>query len=888
MAIPPPPLPEFYMPDKSGKKKVTTSASDTRFEPTELVFSPKPPKTGTSSWQIEAAFDGTDERYAYSRRMAAHATNTRAPTSSPSRSESELPSLAVYHICRICLRPRSARYHREHPIPVDGVPPPPSICRRCRVTPADELRSVTEIVEHPKSNEVKLGVRCLVPDADYFSNAEARERRTTLSSSRVEWHELEPLPKESHKDQDEVIHRHIHIAVPPPPTPQMVRDARSQARATTNVAEVAESEDRKASKKGAHHDQLPGWRASATTTEIHKLDSKKASISTQASTAKLTSQGYSRPERKADRPFKPERTDSEIRRLAREEVERYRQAERRMEAHLQPYAHGRLIPVERVPVERRIELQADVAQELPWKRRDTPHTSRKDSALALAATQGDDKQVEEVLVGREKNTAEDSWKPVMEHPLSPSTSSSRTRWPSATQNHHYRIEKIKDSAANQPPSVDSRRSRYEVVEVVDDWNNPTPEPHDRSTEFYYRSSRSCGVQEANSHSAPESSMSGRLSKLTDEEYWLNGEPARTADEDFAAPKRPSAVPSAIQERKERDYRYREHIDYKSSRTEQPDTKALIVASARQDAEIRSHSSREHQTKKTSRPQSPPYPRDGMTTRVPMPSPSSHASRARTSPKKETGNDSKYYYMKRTVEPVDRSSTERSQKPKYDYYRETEEYLHRCRAPPDETQTNASQGSPSKMGKRRPSDASSRVRFANKVEISPTPPNSDANSSEFRSFGQARQSKDGRFTEARGDSVAEYERRGRPLSREPARGHYERRAAREEPAMASDRDRTPRPSLRGRPSGSSETATALSTLPSNVKGFARVLSESPSREKLLEEARRQKVDGAGPYVREERRSASVDVEDGSMSSGSSCVDERDHRERHVRSRRHSRR
>lgn len=882
------------MPDKCGKGMVNKSTSDTKLEAAELVL---PPQTGTSSWQV----DGTDERYAYSRRMTAHAANFRAPTSSPSRSESELPSLAVYHICRICLRPRSARYHREHPIPVDGVPPPPSICRRCRVTPADELRSVTEIVEHPESNEVKLGVRCLVSDADYFSNAEARERRTTLSSSRVEWRELEPLPKESHKEQDEVIHRHIHIAVPPPPTPQMIRDARSQTRQTTKLVEVTESEDRQRSRKSAHKDERPGWRASATTTEIRKLDSTQASVSTQPSTAKPTSKGYSRPERKADRPFKPERTDSEIRRLAREEVERYRQAERRMEAHLQPYAHGRLIPVDRVPVERRIELQADVAQELPWKRKDNPQTSRKDSAFALAATQGDDKQVEEVLVGGKKDIADDSWQPVMgpprdrgeAHPSSSSTSSSKTRWPSATQKHQYRVETIKGPAATQPPPVDSRRSRYEVVDVVDDWNNPAPELHDRSTEFYYRSSRSRGAQEANSHPALESSTSGRLSKRTDEEYWLNGEPARTADEDFvelAASRRPSVVRGSTQERKERDYRYREHAEYKSRTTEQPDSKALTVASARQDAGIRSQSSREHQTSRTLRPQSPPYPQDGTKTPLPMPSPSSHASRARTSPKKETGNDSEYYYMKRTVEPVDRPPIERSQKPKYDYYRETEEYLHRRRAPPDEAQVNASQVSPSKMGQgqRRPSDASSRVRFATKVEISPTPPNSDANSSEFRSFGQARQPKDGRFTEERGDVVAEYERRGRPLSREPARGYYERRAAREEPELESGRDRTPRPSLRGRPSGSSETATAPSTLPSNVKGFARVLSESPSREKLLEEARRQNVGGAGPYVREERRSASVDVEDGSMSSGSSGADERDHRERHVRSRRHSRR
>lgn len=48
--------------------------------------------------------------------------------------------LAIYHICRICVRPRSEKYHIEHPIPSDGNPPPPGICRRCRVTSGTNIQ----------------------------------------------------------------------------------------------------------------------------------------------------------------------------------------------------------------------------------------------------------------------------------------------------------------------------------------------------------------------------------------------------------------------------------------------------------------------------------------------------------------------------------------------------------------------------------------------------------------------------------------------------------------------------------------------------------------------------------------------------------------------------
>lgn len=54
----------------------------------------------------------------------------------------------------------------------------------------------------------------------------------------------------------------------------------------------------------------------------------------------------------------------------------------------------------------------------------------------------------------------------------------------------------------------------------------------------------------------------------------------------------------------------------------------------------------------------------------------------------------------------------------------------------------------------------------------------------------------------------------------------------------------------------------SEVPDATTGPARVLSESPSREQFRRAPNTRNIDGYGPYVREVKRSASVDVEDGS--------------------------
>lgn len=831
MAIPPPPLREFYLSERL--RKTSLSGTDDGAEYVSAV------RSSSSRHCDPPALDGIDERYGYTKTSAHSATIKVHP---PPRSESELPSLAVYHICRICLRPRSARYHREHPIPNDGVPPPPSICRRCRITPADDHKSVTEIIEQPESSEVKLGVRCLVPEEDYFRHSEMRDEQPDFYVRRSEWRELEPVPQESRpKEKTEVIHRHVHISVPPP-RPRSARDAPSVATKTSSVSKASRSEKIKSSEK-AIQPELPPPPPPAgrvTAAEPSLVQRTQASMPTHESISisvksrnRSSSHQATYTSASSEKASRPGHTDSEIRKLAREEVERYRQAERRMEAHESPYAHGRLVPIERIPVERRIEMQPEV-QPMPWKRSLDNNAPRKDSAFALASAQVERKEVEAIKVKRteKKSRTEDTWRSVTEDarpqrsasPPPSSLSSDKTRWPAATQSRQYRVEEVKSPTGNIPARATSTQRKYEVVEVVDNWESDVRHPatSDQAGETYYKSSL---VQDS------DSSTRSKPSKEPGSGHLVYSEPVRANEKASSG----------------RVYRM-----------EVAKEKQQVVPSSRNEtAEGRPRLHAQQQVQKTVRTRIPPYPEEDGSNPVLMPSPSSHASKARTSPAKTQGlhdDDREYYYVRRTVQPVDRSATKPLDDSKDDYYRETQEYLHRRRTPGD-SQTSKSQSARPEQAKRRPSDASSRVRFSNKVEISPTPPNSDANSSEFRSLGQSKPQRGDRPTDRREDLIAEYEHRGRPRSRDPAEVHgyyYERDTIRSHERgyrtdINSDRDRTPRPAARGRQSGSSETATGMSTLPSNMKGFARVLSESPSREKLIEEARKQRISGAGPYV-----------------------------------------
>lgn len=323
---------------------------------------------------------------------------------------SDVPPLAVYHICCICRKPRSARYHREHPIPIDGHPPPGGICRRCRVVEVEEDRSLdVHVVGEGRSNDIRIGVASFVPEEDPGTH-----RRAQRILKEPEWLELEmdgsiryevddvrssgsnvTLPT---KTRESVVYRYVRQPKPPqppqpphPPTGPVGSTTREevvyrQSPANTGPGAVVSPPelDMDVQQAAGHFRRVtipPPPPKEDETEVVVMLNHRPGGISNDSachsssahessiSKAKVRSTTY---------------TEPEIRRLAREEVERYRRLERKIEAHKDPYAHGRIVEIQRVPFERRIEQDRDVTAELPWKA--SQSIPRRDSALATIGT----------------------------------------------------------------------------------------------------------------------------------------------------------------------------------------------------------------------------------------------------------------------------------------------------------------------------------------------------------------------------------------------------------------------------------------------------------------------------------------------------------------------
>jgi hypothetical protein len=193
----------------------------------------------------------------------------------------------------------------------------------------------------------------------------------------------------------------------------------------------------------------------------------------------------------------------------------------------------------------------------------------------------------------------------------------------------------------------------------------------------------------------------------------------------------------------------------------------------------------------------PYPRDGsITPTLTMPSPRSHVSTRFSAPSKAaptTEPRSEYYYVERLAHPPDPPPVERrTEEPqsRYTYverkveragppsglhsrgdspgvyYVEEERLLRRRRSPQEQLvpEDNARGRSRDNDARQRASDISSKVRFAKKVEYSPTPPGSDASSTEFRGLRQIKKVASNVRPEKGEDLIAEYERRSPSRSR----------------------------------------------------------------------------------------------------------------------------
>lgn len=837
--IPPPPLPEFYL-RKTASKSSSATASQADGEGVRLPSQPRQRQLPPIRHLPPAPpfGDGASDGPVYKTYTYTTASKLPpVPTASPKESLDSVPPLAVYHICRLCLRPRSARYHREHPIPVDGLPPPPGICRRCRISSVNGSKLDTEVVELHESGEVKLGLKCLLPDDDYIpARALARGAETARAEATERFiRETEYMELESASEREgDIVYRRVKASAPqqratefvyrpaqtvPPPPP--VANTKSKKKETVTIASNAvtigqNSPFRLESPVAMRPMPVRTVSPTAFTRADSVRDVRKTRTSSRSRHSHRTSIVIE--------AQKPERTEAEIRRLARDEVVRYRQAERMMEAHGDVYAHSRIVaveesskesaPVTRVPVERRIALEKDVV-ERPWEK--SPEPQREPEIVYAPARKAavGDKIAKSV---RKEDTVD--------------------------------ILKQGTGVSNQ---VDLKKNKEMRVELRR-YSMPSAKRGAQPTESTRQTQETQPLH--GFHRADSSTTSS--SRWTDREYWLDGQPAQTALAQSSKAAEPRGDKATSTSQTQRLHLERQPI-------------IIDTVPRRPGTEKPSHR-RSDDIAQSAKTSIPPYPAEESIVSAQMPSPKSHTPKSKTCQPQDA--ESEYLYVERTVEAADRSTKGGYDKP---YYQVREKYGRRRKPPQariEPGEESAQEDMRQRDNKLHTSDVSSRVHFAKNVEFSPTPPASDASSSNFRALGRMRAQETGEGL------LAEYERRGRLRSRLPYDGYdyrWQRKPATAQqpgpiPAKEADRDHTVRPVERViRRHGSSE----MSTLLSNIRPLARAKSESPSREKLYQTARRQKEDGFGPYRTEEKRGDSLEVEDGSRrisdrtsSSGSS--------------------
>lgn len=397
--------------------------------------------------------------------------------------------LTTYHICRICLRPRSEKFHLQNPIAADGVLPSPSICRRCRVTSVEEKIEIVELEHRGESEKVKLGLKCIIPEENYASRKERDEEIEHAKGRkwRAEYDKYHHSSTGSSDKPEKVVHRYVRVqeTAPEPTAPPPAPPAKPQSLAEVSVENLAslnlmndqaspKREPKESTTKGgvklkvtavappafahtAAHKALVG--------AVGKIDSAKASMSAHTSNS---SNSAAKPATLPTAAVRPGHTDSEIRYIAREEVERYRQAERKLDAHPDAFAHGRMVPVERkVPVAKRIEAKSEIVQPKPWEVPPMPpvpapepvrlrrvSVTSKQSAKACENPQAWCPEPENTSFG--SNTADQpaSW---VEPPLPPVPTLGSVRAPSTVRSRRTSVTSRHSALpSQQAPSEDSR------------------------------------------------------------------------------------------------------------------------------------------------------------------------------------------------------------------------------------------------------------------------------------------------------------------------------------------------------------------------------------------------------------------------------------------------
>lgn len=426
--IPPPPLPEHYLPNQKEKGKFesdSSTASDATITHTQVRTTEQVKRSkinlGTTDEERYIAPSHLPPVFGNATDEFCLAEGAAKMWSCVSREEKNVPPLAIYHICRICMRPRSARYHREHPIPLNGVPPPPGICRRCRIVKVEEdvIKVKTakkiedgypDLILRRESNDIRFGVASLVPEDDYIGSQEMKERRDKrlLRERKQSSYQEESDETDEIVGKKEIVYRHVkgsdrRVSLNPKaaavPAGLQLCSTPLPSQPRSNITSTGQDPIDTSSIRSQEH-VMTSVAATKTLTQSPPAEAKRRSsisrntegakfmnvtgIETFASASSTPRRLYSKRSTMAygEKDIWHVSDESDIRRIAREEVERYRQAERKLEAHPDPYAHGRLVPIERV-----IKMEQNRADSRPWEARAEEAEAREVERLAYTTRQ---------------------------------------------------------------------------------------------------------------------------------------------------------------------------------------------------------------------------------------------------------------------------------------------------------------------------------------------------------------------------------------------------------------------------------------------------------------------------------------------------------------------
>ncbi|RMY59040.1 hypothetical protein D0865_02286 [Hortaea werneckii] len=998
--------------------------------------------------------DATDERKMVTFQNVSQTTPTPivTPPPPPPAYSDEVPPLAVYHICRICFRPRSSAYHRSHPIPVNAVPPPPGICRRCRILKVEEtttraaktdreMREI-EIVRQSKSNDIRLGLFTGIDNEDYISRGEWEAKKTRALLRQAERQRLEDKDEESENDGD-VTYRHVRIrqrvdcptraeqiatnVLPCLPKPRTsiystAQDAIDQVSSPSEEMLVFDSKkstnDRKrpvsytlmATSAADQRTKLVSSREDAVPSRRVKAS---ASVTREDSPSLSHSQSTVKAKAKVETEVpKPASTESEIRKLAREEIVKYRQAERKLQAHPDPYAHGRM-----VPVERRIDTEASNHEDAPWRKdtlrvqigkagatdqeltrtpapgvrrapaarqkapppaRDTRNESRDNypgpDVRSKPQNQAADER--EVIVERVERRSEASKKNrCNEHldvrgPSLPAKATSQLR-STTTEQRSATSEKTKwvrsgheaRSASGTSSSSSSRSkhlpqtaewyqertswlarspqssgpSKSNAVEIETELELPTG-AKSQGAASYSRTGASISetVREFHGHAEQEKSArssyirpaaSERSSKPTDSEHREVNSEEQRADVRSSASRdihvrygrgevggqdQATGRPSIGSERLARTESFKLSESGPRHMKEPIPERAYDRRMAAAEAEKTRAAKAEQSTPAPGDPckghKSPPADEYEWTHIQRIIQPANQPWRRdqfETHPGDRYTETVKYQHNSRhgssdprpsqtAKTPIHEQDFTASRKAERRDYREATSQSSRYEAQASasfQQETSERSGQSRKSTQRReakvsPSEGSNaRVRFASKVEFSPTPPGSDASSAQFRIIGpQGRGKSRGKLSgggwESGEDLIAEYERRGRARARDRDRGGMHASSAKLTRELQTQQD-----GVSGSWDGvteeevSSRDVNSARNQPRKSRPLAEALSESSSRENLYESfsaynsSTRSRLDSYGPYRSEGPRSDSLEVGEGSNRDHDSHWDDR---------------